>query len=84
MLKGRRSRSEWQAIMERYGGSGLTQAEFCEREKLSLTSFHKWQQKVSADNGQGKEFVEIPNKVPGCRWSVELELSDGSVFRLQG
>ena len=55
----RRDSSTRQAIVDRQVQSGLTVAEFCEREGLSVASFYGWRSKLrqKSDPGSGSEAV---------------------------
>ncbi len=38
----RRDADGWRAVMTRFAESGLTVAQFCEREGLGVASFYRW------------------------------------------
>lgn len=38
----------WRAVMARFGESGLTVAQFCEREGLGAASFYRWRSLLGA------------------------------------
>jgi len=40
--KVRRTAEQWEEIIELFEGSGMSQSDYCEREGILLTSFHKW------------------------------------------
>ena len=42
MARGRRTRAQWRQLVEGFSGSGLTQACYCERHRISVASFHRW------------------------------------------
>jgi hypothetical protein len=42
MAQGRRTRAQWRQLVEGFSGSGLTQACYCERHGISVTSFQRW------------------------------------------
>jgi hypothetical protein len=44
----RRSAQAWREAAARFGQSGLTEEEFCEREGLGLKLFHRWRGKRSS------------------------------------
>ena len=51
----------WQAVMRRFGASGLSVAAFCRRESLCTASFYRWRGLLS----QSAE-ADLPGKsVPG-------------------
>lgn len=43
----RRTPSEWRMLIDAYRQSGLTPREYCEKNKLAISTFHKWQAKIS-------------------------------------
>ena len=79
-----RSRSEWERILGAYEASGLSQAGYCRREGLSLSSFRNWRNRLgggpcSAPGG----FIEVLGPAPESGWEFELELGSGAVLRLR-
>ena len=38
----RRTPEEWQESVERRSTTGLSQREFCRRERINVESFHRW------------------------------------------
>lgn len=51
-------RGEWAERIRRRQGSGLTVAEFCEWEGVSVASFYNWQKKLSGTESV-KQTVEL-------------------------
>ncbi|MBL8390639.1 MAG: hypothetical protein JNN21_02040 [Candidatus Accumulibacter sp.] len=41
-LRVKRGAEQWRVLLSRFDGSGLSVAEFCAREGISDTSFHRW------------------------------------------
>ncbi len=81
-----RSESEWQEIMSRFLGSGLTRERFCREQGLSQTSFSKWSKRLqvrgkSSDVGQ---FVEIGRAEVSDNIRVELSFASGMILRIGG
>jgi hypothetical protein len=80
----RRAPAEWRELVERFSGSGLSQREFCRREKLNVESFHRWYRRLTAPE-QG-EFVEVRPPATEDRasssWAVEVELANGTIVRI--
>ena len=74
-----RSKREWQIILDRHRASGLTQVEFCKKEGLSITSCHKWQQKLAIAGS----FVELPPSQGNTTSTIELDLGDGRRFHFR-
>lgn len=55
----KRSRAEWSALFERFEASGLSGAAFCERERISKSSFARWKRLLGAGQAEASgEFVE--------------------------
>jgi putative transposase len=90
----RRSRAQWQALIERGECSPLGVSGFCRAEGIGSASFYKWRQRLAADappetlapvNEPG--FLDLgPLAGPtsnGAAWDIELELGAGVVLRLR-
>ena len=92
---GRRSRREWQSLLERAERSPLSVTAFCATQGVSTASFYLWRKRLGADVG-------VPAAVPAAfldlgeleaqagggaervgGWEVELALGDGLVLRLR-
>jgi hypothetical protein len=53
-LRLRRSADDWQGLLPRFAGSGLSVADFCAQEGISDTSFHRWRGRLGlAGAGKG-------------------------------
>jgi hypothetical protein len=53
-LRLRRSADDWQGLLSRFAGSGLSVADFCAQEGISDTSFHRWRGRLGlAGAGNG-------------------------------
>ena len=76
-------------LVDKFRQSGLTQAEFCRRKDLRLSSLQRWCQRFPAAR---EAFIELappaieakPGSETGTSWLVELELPNGGVLRLRG
>ena len=44
----RRTPEEWQESVERLSTTGLSQREFCRRERINVESFHRWYRRLTA------------------------------------
>jgi hypothetical protein len=87
----RRTRSEWQTIMQAFAKSGLTVVEFCEREKISASVFAAWKRRLSESEAAPAGFVELkanastspspPRPAPPTNAEFELTLPGGAVLR---
>ncbi len=89
----RRSRTQWQRIMQKYETSSLSQPAFCAQEGLAQHLFCKWRKKLipgcrpALIDDSDKLFVEVPavdrETRPVLQWDVELAFANGMVLRLR-
>ncbi len=89
----RRSRTQWQRIMQKYEASGLNQQAFCAQQGFAQNLFCKWRKKLISGSesplidDSDKLFVEVPaadhEAQPVLQWDVELALANGMVLRLR-
>ena len=78
------SRSEWERILGAYEASGLSQAGYCRREGLSLSSFRNWRNRLgSGPCASPGGFIEVLGPAPETGWEVELDLGGGAILRLR-
>lgn len=57
-------RKYWTGQVERWKESGLTQKEYCLREKISLERFGAWKRRLEGENkSQTAGFVAVPPKI---------------------
>ncbi len=93
-----RSRSQWQAIVNDFHDSGLSQITFCKQRGIPVSSLSRWQrifaQQTEVVAGQA-DFVDVTEPlalVPPASvtrdtdntdWQVELVLGKGIVLRLR-
>ena len=90
-----RSPEQWQALLDQYESSGLSQRAFCQQAGLSFGTFSRWRRSLLADKppaettGDGPElFVELANHRVGSPsassdWDLELQLSEQVFLRLR-
>jgi putative transposase len=83
----RRSRSQWEELLEQQAASGLSASEFCRREGMSLASFARWRTRCGEPSCGPTPFVEwrVPQVgsaglQPG---EMELVLPGGVRLRLR-
>lgn len=87
----RNGRSDWQSVVERFRGSGLSQKRFCEREGVSLSTFCYWLKKASGSvetSSGSPRFVELEFLSPAPRVEepaeLVVELPMGVVLKFRG
>lgn len=87
----RRFAEDWRLIFEQHHTSGLSQAAFCKREGIALSTFARWKQRLSdeaplertggsAANSDWIDLSRTENASAG--WTIELDLGDGICLRL--
>jgi len=94
----RRSRAQWQSLIERGERSRLGIAAFCRAEGVSAASFYSWRKRLSrpaADGLSASAERQAPDATfldlgalrgaggDPARWDIELALGDGVVLRLR-
>ena len=92
----RRSRIEWQELIDEQAASGLSQKAFCSQPGISVATFGYWKRKLGSEShslptGSGAdtvslaEWIELPTHGPasGGGWQIELELGNGLCLRLR-
>ena len=92
----RRSKNEWQRLIEEQAVSGLSQKAFCERLEIPLATFGYWKRKLRAESlstptGSGTDtvsladWIELPiqGSTTDGGWQIELELGNGLCLRLR-
>ena len=84
-------RDEWLDRISRFPLSGLTPAQFCAIEAVSLPSFYSWKRRFAAealrtDAGLDKPAQPTPTllpvRLPGCIAALELVLTNGLLLRI--
>lgn len=87
----RRSAEDWQSIFEQHHTSGLSQAAFCEREGIALSTFARWKQRLSdeapsvreGDSASNSDWIDLSSlDNASAGWTIELDLGDGICLRL--
>ena len=63
MVDRRRTRQQRQDVVEGWPKSGLTQAQYCAQQGISVTSFHRWRERLHQgadlwDQRAGREVAE--------------------------
>jgi transposase len=85
------TRQTWVDRLARFPHSGLSPAQFCAHEGVSLPSFYSWKRRLSA-GGSGSDTEPVDGPDPGPRLlpvrlspapaPVELVLPTGAVLRI--
>jgi transposase len=79
----------WTERLARFPASGLTPAQFCAQQGVSLPSFYAWRRRLAAqaaatepgsDDAPGPRL--LPVRLPPTNAAVELVLPSGAVLRL--
>ena len=92
----RRSRAQWQGLIERAACSPLSIGAFCGSEGISTASFYSWRKRLGAvpsgravaeTTGEDGAFLELGvlgDEAAGpAPWDIELDLGAGLVLRLR-
>ena len=86
--RGAAAHAAWSQRLARFSLSGLTPAQFCAEEGVSLPSFYSWKRRLAAQ--AANSAAPEPDAPPGprllpVRWpssAVELVLPSGAILRL--
>lgn len=72
----RRSRDEWQTLIEDFKRSGVDAEQYCRQHQLSRERFRLWQRRLDSTVVDGL-FVEVQREEPASgQWTIELTLGD--------
>lgn len=85
----RRGASDWHEILSRFAASGLSQAAFCRREGLALSTFGYWKRRLAAGDERTAsspkpaviDLGALEERPAG--WEVEIALGDGVSLTLR-
>jgi len=82
-------RQAWIERLQRFANSGLTPAQFCAKEAVSLPSFYSWKRRLAAlPDGTTKPDTDnpgpslLPIRLPSLPALLELALPTGAVLRI--
>ena len=81
----RRTKKEWAGILRRFESSGLGPREYCRQEKLPLSSFQRWRNRLGSP--VAAEFVELTPPAPESTmsgWELEVSLPNGVRLQFRG
>lgn len=77
MAEKRRSREQWRELVRGWPGSGLTQAQYCERHGISTGSLSRWRavfgREHQAGGGPARSGVEAPLRLLPVQFGDTLE-----------
>lgn len=84
------TREVWRERLARFPSSGLTAAQFCALEAVSLPSFYAWKRRLAAearaaattDHGADLGPHLLPVRLQPAAPAIELVLTNGAVLRL--
>ena len=93
----RRSRAQWQALIEQAERSGLSARAFCQGEGINLASFYQWRKRLAAEGSESHAASDTPasdtfidlgplgdgRSRGGGDWDIELQLGADVVLRLR-
>jgi hypothetical protein len=72
---------DWRRRLARFSSSGLTVAEFCRRERVSLASYYYWSRRLGESVGPtkppGKEPFDKPSRSNVAPAAIEIWLPGG-------
>lgn len=86
----RRSRAQWQRLLDAQSASGLSQQAYCARHHIAHSSFCRWKRELASVERNARPtgtspFVELTPPLPAAEspWEIELELGNGVFLRLR-
>jgi len=73
----------WRRHLAAWAASGLSQAAYCRRERLTANDFSWWKREVARrDRGAAPAFVPVRvTPAPTAAYAFELSLRDGRALR---
>src|SRR5262245_4636045 len=93
----RRDTNAWRSVVSQFNGSGLSVAQFCEREDIGAASFYQWRSRLSSLRTRRKrripagpvaaaprsDFLDLGTfSASSSRMEVRLELGGGVVVHV--
>ena len=83
----RRSRSDWQQLIDEQARSGQSQRAFCAARALSAKSFQHWKRQLAATaappSATRLDLGALPERPATAGWDLELALGAGVCLRLR-
>ena len=87
MTKTRRTRQQWQQLINEQPDSGLTIYDYCQQQHLNVSGFYLWRKKLAAEseNVSAADWLSLPAAdLPSHTgdWQIELLLPGGVTLRM--
>jgi hypothetical protein len=81
----RRSRDEWQRLIEKQAASDQTQVIFCADHGISVASLQNWKRRLAVPAATPTPWFELGTlaDAKSTTWDIELDLGDGVCLRLR-
>ncbi len=87
MTKVRRTKAQWQQLVEGQADSGLTISDYCASHGITVSGFYQWRKKLQSTEAVQMQpeswlsFASPPQNEQG-NWQIELALPGGVVLRM--
>ena len=90
-IRTRRTAEQWRSLIAEQAECGLSQAAFCKRKRLSLSTFTLWKRRLAesgepsaTQSGEQDSWIDL-GQLSSSRagWDIELDLGDGVCLRLR-
>lgn len=86
----RRTREQWQRLVDKQAESELSVSEFCAQHQLTVSNFYQWRKKLGEDspsftqqdNWLAFDMPASGTQRAGSTWEIELTLPGGVVLRM--
>ena len=87
MVKIRRSRAQWQELINKQPGSGLTISDYCAEHKITVSGFYQWRKKLGSNSevkSAPSDWLSVSDPAPPSeeKWQIELALPGGVILRM--
>jgi hypothetical protein len=77
--RNQKGRKYWQRHQQSWAKSGMSQAEYCRTEGISLSSFTNWRSKLTSGFQECSDFVEVPAISAPISQETHIEIVNPSV-----
>ena len=82
IVRGRRSRGQWQLLIGRWERSGQGQQRFCEREGVAVSTFQYWRRRLREEASRSSSAGEETASLVAVEVRAQPSLSERSGLRL--